>query len=59
VATPGSSTASRRGVYSGLAVPRSTDDTAFFQRREHAVEQRLRQPGQGLDRQFFGAEFDQ
>ena len=32
---------------------------ALLQRREHAVEESLRKPGQGLDRQFLGAEFDQ
>ena len=34
-------------------------DTALVQRGDHAIEQRLRQTGQCLDRKFFGAQFDQ
>src|SRR3546814_4188820 len=34
-------------------------DAALAQRVDDAFEQRLRQPGQRLDRQFFGAQFDE
>ena len=34
-------------------------NATFFQRSDHAVEKGLRQAGQRLDRQFFGAEFNQ
>ena len=34
-------------------------DAAPVQRRQHAVEEGLGQAGQGLDRQFLGAQFDQ
>src|SRR3546814_6220891 len=34
-------------------------DAALAERVDHAVEQRLCQPGQRLDRQLFGAEFDE
>src|SRR3546814_10386711 len=34
-------------------------DAALAQRVDDAFEQRLRQPRQGLDGQFFGAEFDE